>query len=364
MTTSTHIFNNYNFELHLEPTQINVNMRDQQTMYLEGVVKKEDISIKLIKNFYSMIIKSLNKEPNYIMNINYFEDIMILSILYHDDIIDMDIQEDIYMVEQIDPKIEQDRIKQEKIEQEIIKQERIKQERIEQEKIKQEKIEQEKIELDKIEQEKIDFEQYKIEQYKIELDWKQKKIELELFNLEVKHKDKLKSIIFEHGLEQSKLEQKLLNLQYVLYCHDKDILLFSFKGMSGKLATHNNENIKNSFMNNHHFNHNLPILNRFYEAFKKSPTKKISIVFHGTPEKNIDSILCNSLNTSYRARQAMGIGEYFGKNILTSLPYCQGGHKMVVFIILHDTNGITTENQNVIVINKPEYQLPIGYITV
>lgn len=88
-----------------------------------------------------------------------------------------------------------------------------------------------------------------------------------------------------------------------------------------------------------------------------------SIVFHGTPETNCDSILCNSLDPNRRNGQAMGPGEYFGKNIQTSLSYCQKGKKMLIFAVINKQDGITAQNENVIVIHNILYQLPIGFIT-
>ena len=51
-----------------------------------------------------------------------------------------------------------------------------------------------------------------------------------------------------------------------------------------------------------------------------------------------------------------GKGEYFGTNAGVSLAYCQGGRKMVVFVVLMDPTGLVKEDDhqyNMVVINKP-----------
>lgn len=125
------------------------------------------------------------------------------------------------------------------------------------------------------------------------------------------------------------------------------------------------------FTVNKYINTYFPIYKRFQDAFNKSSTKEIRIVFHGTNKCNIDEILRGGLDPSRRTRQAYGPGEYFGKDIKTSLGYCQGGNMVLVFAILYNKDGITIENdtpqhnpgEKMLVINKIEYQLPIGYVT-
>ena len=125
------------------------------------------------------------------------------------------------------------------------------------------------------------------------------------------------------------------------------------------------------FTVNKYINQYFPIYKRFQYAFNKSPNKEIKFVFHGTNKCNIDEILRGGLDPSRRTRQAYGPGEYFGKDVKTSIGYCQGGNMVLVFAILYDRDGITIENDNpqhnpgekILVINKIEYQLPIGYIT-
>ena len=60
------------------------------------------------------------------------------------------------------------------------------------------------------------------------------------------------------------------------------------------------------------------------QAWANSDTK-VDMVFHGTPEANVESICREGLDPKRRAGQAMGPGEYFGEDALISLDYCQGG---------------------------------------
>ena len=125
------------------------------------------------------------------------------------------------------------------------------------------------------------------------------------------------------------------------------------------------------FTVNKYINPYFPIYKRFQDAFNKSLNKEIKIVFHGTEKCNIDKILREGLDPSRRTRQAYGPGEYFGKDLKTSLGYCRGGNIVLVFAILYEKDGITIENDNhrhnpgekMLVINKIEYQLPIGFVT-
>ena len=72
------------------------------------------------------------------------------------------------------------------------------------------------------------------------------------------------------------------------------------------------------------------------------------LCFHGTPEQNVASILGQGLDPARRAGQAYGPGEYFGANAAVSIPYCRGGTKMVLFVVLTDPSGITVENTQMV----------------
>ena len=60
----------------------------------------------------------------------------------------------------------------------------------------------------------------------------------------------------------------------------------------------------------------------------------LSVVFHGTSASNIDSILRYGLDPNRRLRQAHGPGEYFGKDPGTSVSFCNGGMRMLVFCVV------------------------------
>jgi hypothetical protein len=89
----------------------------------------------------------------------------------------------------------------------------------------------------------------------------------------------------------------------------------------------------------------------------------LRLAFHGTPEANVDSICKHSLDPARRAGQAMGKGEYFGLNFLTSLRYCRRGTKMLVFACLMDPDGITKETSEVLVIHLRDRHIPLFAIT-
>jgi hypothetical protein len=60
----------------------------------------------------------------------------------------------------------------------------------------------------------------------------------------------------------------------------------------------------------------------------------------------------------------IGAGEYFGRDFLTSLGYCRGGNAMLVFACLLEEGGLTfssgsAQQGGVLVINKPEHQIPL-----
>lgn len=58
-------------------------------------------------------------------------------------------------------------------------------------------------------------------------------------------------------------------------------------------------------------------------------------------EQNCAAISQTGLDPKRRAGQAMGPGEYFGTDMPTSLGYCAGGSRMLVFAVLLDASGLT-----------------------
>ena len=102
---------------------------------------------------------------------------------------------------------------------------------------------------------------------------------------------------------------------------------------------------------------------RFVAAWAQVPCKLMRMVFHGTAEANVAAICRDGLDPNRRSGQAMGPGEYFGEQASTSLTYCRGGRKMLVFLVLLDPSGVTATGSGVTVIHKPEFQLPIAVVT-
>lgn len=98
-------------------------------------------------------------------------------------------------------------------------------------------------------------------------------------------------------------------------------------------------------------------------SWERVPDQTIKLCFHGTPEANIDAICSEGLDPARRAAQAHGPGEYFATNPLISVPYCKGGRKMLVFAVLVDASGLTKDGGSIIVVNKPEHQLPLFVLT-
>ena len=108
-----------------------------------------------------------------------------------------------------------------------------------------------------------------------------------------------------------------------------------------------------------------PLYNRFVESWQRVPDQTVKLCFHGTAEANIDAICRDGLDPKRRSGQAYGPGEYFGAagNAAISVGYCKGGRKMLVFAVLVDKSGLTLDNGSIIVVNKPEYQLPLFVLT-
>ena len=111
-----------------------------------------------------------------------------------------------------------------------------------------------------------------------------------------------------------------------------------------------------------------PQYERFVQAWRRVPDKRLRLVYHATADRNIPSILRNGLDSRRRGTahgQAGGSGEYFGKDVVTSAPYGRGSRKMIVFAILIDRSGITSEDQGhkgEIVVNKKDHQLPLAVV--
>mmetsp|Transcript_20684 Transcript_20684/g.42213 ORF Transcript_20684/g.42213 Transcript_20684/m.42213 type:complete len:794 (-) Transcript_20684:2841-5222(-) len=87
----------------------------------------------------------------------------------------------------------------------------------------------------------------------------------------------------------------------------------------------------------------------------------VRIVFHGTHEKNIESILRNGLDPQMRSGQSYGQGEYYASNPAMPVGYCKGGRKMLVFAVISAQTDIRTKE--IVVVRKCERQLPIATLS-
>jgi hypothetical protein len=107
------------------------------------------------------------------------------------------------------------------------------------------------------------------------------------------------------------------------------------------------------------------LYNRFAAAYNALRDKSVRLVFHGTREENIADICAHGLDPTRRGKngQALGAGEYFAENVNISLPYCVGGQRMLVFAVLMDRSGLTKRQSGIVVVHKPEHQLPMFILT-
>lgn len=101
---------------------------------------------------------------------------------------------------------------------------------------------------------------------------------------------------------------------------------------------------------------------RFATALEKSAEKEVRLLFHGTPECNIDSILSNGLDPNRRVRQLLGKGDYFGTSVAKCMTYCRGAKRILVFAVLMDAETVTHNSNGTVVNNNAAYQLPLATI--
>ncbi|KAH8075247.1 ADP-D-ribose binding protein [Aureococcus anophagefferens] len=144
-----------------------------------------------------------------------------------------------------------------------------------------------------------------------------------------------------------------------------DVLADQRKGIRSWLATHARGLRVVHVEENRHARPGQPLYNRFVTAWERVQDQTVKLVFHGTAEANIGAILRNGLDPRRRSGQAHGPGEYFAgeKNSAISVAYCRGGKKMLVFAVLVDRSGLTKDSPQIVVINKPEHQLPLFVLT-
>ena len=87
---------------------------------------------------------------------------------------------------------------------------------------------------------------------------------------------------------------------------------------------------------NPHSEPGKPLYERFLSAYTFATTKKVKLLFHGSPPQNIPNILANGLDPNRRGAssgQRLGSGEYFGTHAEVSTEYCGGGRQMIVFAV-------------------------------
>jgi len=91
MDIETIIYDNYTFKIELDTNQIKLNMTDNTLMEIyEGSVKEDDLYVKPIKKFYSMIIRSLNKEASFNFSIDNRNSKMVCTVSYSTDMVDLE----------------------------------------------------------------------------------------------------------------------------------------------------------------------------------------------------------------------------------------------------------------------------------
>ena len=116
---------------------------------------------------------------------------------------------------------------------------------------------------------------------------------------------------------------------------------------------------------NPHSEPGKPLYERFLSAYTFAKTKKVKLLFHGSPPQNIPNILANGLDPNRRGAssgQRLGSGEYFGTHAEVSTEYCGGGRQMIVFVVLTDPRS-TREGGKIVVSSDVAHQLPIATVT-
>ena len=112
---------------------------------------------------------------------------------------------------------------------------------------------------------------------------------------------------------------------------------------------------------NPHSEPGRPLYERFLSAYTFATTKKMKLLFHGSPQQNIPAILRNGLDPGRRGAssgQRLGSGEYFGTHAEVSTEYCGGGRQMIVFAVLTDPRS-TREGGKIVVSSDVSHQLPL-----
>jgi hypothetical protein len=107
------------------------------------------------------------------------------------------------------------------------------------------------------------------------------------------------------------------------------------------------------------------LFNRFKNAFDRLPKdqRKTCLAFHGTAERNIQSICNNGYDPKLRSGQAYGAGEYF--SIKPDIPksYCKGGKMLLNELLLGKAGTHHTQHGDIVVMKNPDHDLPRYVIT-
>jgi len=121
----------------------------------------------------------------------------------------------------------------------------------------------------------------------------------------------------------------------------------------------------------------------FVAACRRNLSLEVEVVFHGTADRNVDAISENGLDPARRGQhgQSLGPGEYFARDPLISLSYCQWGGgfrpgagptRMLIFAVLIDprNDGVPAfaredfgGSSPIVVVPEADHQLPIGVLT-
>ena len=115
--------------------------------------------------------------------------------------------------------------------------------------------------------------------------------------------------------------------------------------------------------------HSMPgeaLYKKFKAARDNLPVadRKTVLAFHGSPDKNIDSICANGYNSALRFGQAYGPGEYFSTSAATAINYCRGGNRLLLNeLLLGHVNKHHTQYGHIIVMKLPAHYLPRFIIT-
>lgn len=118
-----------------------------------------------------------------------------------------------------------------------------------------------------------------------------------------------------------------------------------------------------SVVENEHAKRGTPLHDRFMNAWISVEDSTVELLFHGTPEHNIENICRQGLDPGKRHGQAHGPGEYFAVDASMSVGYCRGGRKLLVVAVIMDRTGLTKDNGSIVVLHKPKHHLPLFVVT-